>query len=49
MSPTFNEGEVLIAVILSKINFLEPNSFMHMFNASTLYRQSIKLLHEKLW
>ena len=25
------------------------NSFMHMFNMSTLYRQSIKLLHKKLW
>ena len=25
------------------------NSFMHMFNVSTLYRQSIKLLHQKLW
>ena len=38
-----------IAVILSKIIFCEPNSFMHMFNVSTLYRQSIKLLHQKLW
>ena len=26
----------------------EPNSFMHIFNVSTLYRQSIKLLHQKL-
>ena len=25
------------------------NSSMHMFNVSTLYRQSIKLLHQKLW
>ena len=25
------------------------NSFMHMFNVSTLYRESIKLLHQKLW
>ena len=25
------------------------NSFMYMFNVSTLYRQSIKLLHQKLW
>ena len=25
------------------------NSFMHMFNVSTLYRQSIKLLHQELW
>ena len=24
------------------------NSFMHMFNVSTLYPQSIKLLHQKL-
>ena len=37
------------AVILSKIIFSEPNSFMHMFNVSTLYRQSIKLLPQKLW
>ena len=29
--------------------FFEPNSFMHMFNVSTLYRKSIKLFHEKLW
>ena len=36
---------VLTAVILSKIIFSEPNSFMHMLNVSTLYRQSIKLLH----
>ena len=27
----------------------EPNSFMHMFNVSTLYRQSIKLFYQKLW
>ena len=40
---------VLTAVILSKIIFSEPNSFMHMFNVSTLYRQSIKLFHQKLW
>ena len=32
-----------------KKHFFEPNSFMHMFNMSTLYRQSIKLLHQKLW
>ena len=25
------------------------NSFMHMFTVSTLYLQSIKLLHQKLW
>ena len=29
--------------------FSEPNSFMHMFNVSTWYRKSIKLLHQKLW
>ena len=29
--------------------FCEPNSFMHMFQLSTLYRQSIKLAHQKLW
>ena len=33
---------------LTKINFCEPNSFMHMFNVSKLYRQSIKLFHQKL-
>ena len=41
--------EVLTAVILSKIIFSEPNSFMHMFNVSTLFRQSIKLFYQKLW
>ena len=29
--------------------FFLLNSFMYMFNVSTLYRQSIKLLHQKLW
>ena len=28
--------------------FFEPNSFMHMFYVSTLYRQHIKFLHQKL-
>ena len=32
-----------------KIISSESNSFMHMFNVSTLYRQNIKLLHQKLW
>ena len=41
--------QILTAIILSKIIFREPNSFMHMFNVSTLYRQSIKLFHQKLW
>ena len=41
--------QVLTAVILSKIIFSELNSFMHMFNVSTLYRKSIKLFHQKLW
>ena len=40
--------QVLTAVILSKIIFSEPNSFMPMFTMSTLYRQSIKLFHQKL-
>ena len=31
------------------IIFSESDSFMHLFNVSTLYRQSIKLLHQKLW
>ena len=33
-------GEILTAAILSKKT--EPNSFIHMFNVSTLYRPSIK-------
>ena len=41
--------QVLTAVILSKIIFSALNSFMHMFNVSTLYRKSIKLFHQKLW
>ena len=28
-----------------KISFSEPNSFMLMFNVSTLYTKSIKLFH----
>ena len=31
-----------------KIIFCEPNSFMHMFNVSALYRQRIKLFNQKL-
>ena len=41
--------KVLTAVIWSKIIICEPNSFMHIFNVSTLYRQSIKLLNQTLW
>ena len=41
--------EVLTAVILSKNILSELNSFMHMFNVSTLYRKSIKLFDQKLW
>ena len=40
---------VLIAVILSKINIFQPDSFMHMFNVSILCTKSIKVLHWKLW
>ena len=40
--------EILIAVILSKKSFFQPDSFMHMFNVSILYRQSIKMFHQKL-
>ena len=29
--------------------FLQPDSYMHMFNVSILYRQSIKWFHQKLW
>ena len=35
--------------LCQKLFFSEPNSFMLMFNVSILYRQSIKLLHQKLW
>ena len=41
--------EVLTAVISSKIIFSEQNYFMHMFNVFKLYRQSLKLFHQKLW
>ena len=34
---------------IKKIFFSKPNSFMHMFNVSTLCWQSIKMLHQKLW
>ena len=34
--------KVLTAVILLKIIFSEPDSIMHIFNVSILYRQSIK-------
>ena len=44
-----NSLSSITAVIFSKIVFSEPNSFMHMFNVSTFYRKSIKLLHQKLW
>ena len=37
------------AVISSKIIFSEENSSMHMFNVFKLYRQSLKLFHQKLW
>ena len=35
---------VLIAVIVSKIIFFQPDSLKHRFNVSILYRKSIKLL-----
>ena len=47
-----NKGKIvyiLTAVISSKKFFSKQNSFMHMFNVFTLYRQSIKLFHQKLW
>ena len=34
--------QVLITVILSIINYCDSNSFMHMFNMSTLCIQSVK-------
>ena len=44
-----NKHCLLTFFILSKKNFFQPNSFIHMLNVSTLYMQSIKLLHQKLW
>ena len=44
-----NKGKIVTAVISSKIIFSEQNSFMHMFNVFKLYRQSLKLFHQKLW
>ena len=47
-----NKGKIVYFSQMSfcqKLFFSEPNSFMHMFNVSTLYRQSIKLLHQKMW
>ena len=49
LSKFSHSSQLLIAVILSKIIFSEGNSFMHMFNVSALSRQSIKMLHQKLW
>ena len=43
-----NKHCLLTFFILSKKFFFQPNSFIHMFNVSTLYMQSIKLLHQKL-
>ena len=42
-------GSYQKAVILSKNIFLASNSFMQMFNASILCRQSIELFRHKLW
>ena len=39
--------QVLTAVILSKIIFSEPNSFMHMFNVSTLYGKKYQIVPSK--
>ena len=43
------EKKISVESVQTKIIFSKPNSFMHMFNVSTLYQQSIKLLHQKLW
>ena len=38
---------VLTADILSNIIFSEPNSFMHMFNVSSLHRKSYQIAQSK--
>ena len=43
----YKPEKVLIAVILSILICLKTNSFMYMFNVSTLCRQSVKLIHQK--
>ena len=40
-----NEKKILVESVQTKI----INYFMHMFNVSTLYWQSIKLRYQKLW
>ena len=56
----FSEKTLRVIVQTSRPKFLKKilvesvqtkiiNSFMHMFNVSTLYPQIIKLLHQKLW
>ena len=42
------EKKISVESVQTKIIFSKSNSFMHMFNVSTLYLQSIKLLHQKL-
>ena len=42
------EKKISVESVKTKIIFSKQNSFMHMFNVSTLYQQSIKLLHQKL-
>ena len=50
MFARFDENQCMAYNSISiKHYFSKPNSFMHMLNVSTLYRQSIKLLHKKLW
>ena len=44
-SRPYFEKKITLESVQTKI----INSFMHMFNVSTLYWQSIKLLHQKLW
>ena len=46
---TGKNGQVHKAVILSKIIFLASNFFMQMLNVSTIGRQSIRWLQQKLW
>ena len=45
----YKEKIVLNSHSCNFVKIIQPNSFMHMFNESSLFRQSIKLIQQKLW
>ena len=54
MFARFDENPAMTLRVIKEKHYIkshleQPNFFMHMLNVSTLYRQSIKLLHKKLW